>query len=128
MQKALDSVTEWPRQNYVEIAVEMTAAMVISLDPRETTGKSTPNLEMLSETVPYEKKTKISGWKLTASYDSDHQTEPFSRSNRTSRNVQQSSSKSNIRCPQRITCNSNMRGTRVENPHTRPRRQSCQAP
>ena len=72
MQKALDSVTEWPRQNYVEIAVDMTAAMVISLDPRETTGKSTPNLEMLSETVAYEKTTKISGWKLTARYDSDH--------------------------------------------------------
>ena len=61
MQKALDSVTEWSRKNYVEIAVDKTAAMVISVDPRETAGKVTPDLKMLNESVPYEKKTKILG-------------------------------------------------------------------
>ena len=61
MQKALDAVSAWAEQNYVEIAVDKTAAMVISVDPKETAGKSTPYLEMQNAAVPYAKTTQILG-------------------------------------------------------------------
>ena len=71
MQKALDSVTEWSRKNYVEIAVDKTAAMVISVDPRETAGKVTPDLKMLNESTKAshtKRRRRFSEWKSTANY------------------------------------------------------------
>ena len=61
LQPALDAITDWSGSNYVQLAAEKTVALTVSVGPRETAGKATPNLVLNGQPVGYEKKTFILG-------------------------------------------------------------------
>ena len=53
MQPALDAVTNWAKHNKMEISVDKTQALIVSLDPRETAGKAQPDVLLDNITAPY---------------------------------------------------------------------------
>ena len=61
MQKALNSIDAWTADTHMEVAKDKTEAIVISLDPRETAGKSQPRLQLAAADVSYNKTVKILG-------------------------------------------------------------------
>ena len=63
MQRALFAVSEWAKENHVEISMEKTEALVFSVDPRETSGKAQPNLMLLGKPVPFSKEATVLGIK-----------------------------------------------------------------
>ncbi|XP_075247071.1 uncharacterized protein LOC142340378 [Convolutriloba macropyga] len=61
MQKALSTLESWANQFSMEISIEKTEAVVFSLDPRETGGKSKPPFQLCDTPVEYSKNPKILG-------------------------------------------------------------------
>ena len=57
MQPALECIGKWAEEHYMEINLDAgkTEALVISLDPRETAGKSQPLLKIYDKQVNYSK-------------------------------------------------------------------------
>ena len=59
MQSALDALSLWATKNHVEISVEKTEAVLISVDPRETAGKAKLGITLLGKPIDYKKEVTI---------------------------------------------------------------------
>ena len=61
MQTALDALSDWARDNAVEIAAEKTEAVVITSDPGQVNAKCRPPLSIDGKQLAYNAKPKILG-------------------------------------------------------------------
>ena len=72
-QPALNALADWSSAHYLEISVEKTEAVVISLDPREVNGKCRPQMSLAGQAISYNPTPSILGVVLDSQLTFGHQ-------------------------------------------------------